>query len=858
MLQPLMAQSFCESGMECWHSDNRPTTPNPGKFGYNITTNMYEFFNGSSWVTLTSDISHVPNNTALKTLAGAGNTIVFRDGFASPGDGGAANYIWSSSACSLNGGLGDNGYQVKPDDNNGCWTAIIGPETNIAVWGALGQTAGNGDTPTLVAAGNAIGTFGLKTVLTCNGVVNLVQATITAANFQIDGKNQCNFNANSNATTSNSSINYTGPGPLIIERVLFTAPIYSPTNWAAVPVQKFLRIGSTTGPISYVRFKHLRCIGGQSCMLLSGVNEVDIEDIFVDRAQGTAAINIEAAADSVGNVGQSFASTRHVRINNVRCRAIGGECISAIDNITSVSTTLSELGFDIRDVRATLGGFISGKFCFTFSGTGVSRVKIETFSYNCFSGGTEIKFIPIGGLVTPNYYSGIEAQSTYISNFDQGVGMNPNWETKGAIANLYNLNTFESNTTFLQPGAWQASTRYEIGDIVTNGGKTFGVLADGTSGVVGPTSATCNGTVGGVVTEGTISWLCLQSTPSASAVLTSMVIAGMQNAVLKIDAQDTAGALAIIPEGNPAATISNLDVYLNAHVNQNCLKDFASGDATIKVWTIDSVRLINPNCIAGRSDGLTASTVGIQIGFGNATGFSNSWTNFQIIGGTIQHVGVTTGSSGYGTAIVCSNTGATVPPTVDLTIIGTRLLGGNGAFSLTDCNWTIKQIGGTVETTRTVGSPGLAPINITGAGSTGSYVTVGPVGVLNGSNATRATWAVGGGATMTVSGKFIAPPSATFPTAACNWGDVVPIDPNTTADGNWICALPGVGGLNWMGGIQTVGVTATQIPACSAALTGLTTYVTDQNTAVAYHGAVTAGGAIKQRIMCDATNWLQD
>lgn len=52
--------------------------------------------------------------------------------------------------------------------------------------------------------------------------------------------------------------------------------------------------------------------------------------------------------------------------------------------------------------------------------------------------------------------------------------------------------------------------------------------------------------------------------------------------------------------------------------------------------------------------------------------------------------------------------------------------------------------------------------------------------------------------------------------------------------------------------------TVANLPACAAATKGLRRFVTNQNTASAYRGAVTNGGAIQQFVYCDGTNWLQD
>lgn len=81
---------------------------------------------------------HAATNAALKALAAGAYATVTRDGFATAGDGGGAVYNWSSSACSLNSGAGDNGYQVQPNSGTGCWIASF-PATgaDVRAWGAV-------------------------------------------------------------------------------------------------------------------------------------------------------------------------------------------------------------------------------------------------------------------------------------------------------------------------------------------------------------------------------------------------------------------------------------------------------------------------------------------------------------------------------------------------------------------------------------------------------------------------------------------------------------------------------------------------------------------------------------------------
>lgn len=60
------------------------------------------------------------------------------------------------------------------------------------------------------------------------------------------------------------------------------------------------------------------------------------------------------------------------------------------------------------------------------------------------------------------------------------------------------------------------------------------------------------------------------------------------------------------------------------------------------------------------------------------------------------------------------------------------------------------------------------------------------------------------------------------------------------------------------GDLIPASTTVAGLPTCVAGLAGSIRYVTDQNTAVSYLGAVTGGGTSKQRVLCNGSAWVQD
>lgn len=65
--------------------------------------------------------------------------------------------------------------------------------------------------------------------------------------------------------------------------------------------------------------------------------------------------------------------------------------------------------------------------------------------------------------------------------------------------------------------------------------------------------------------------------------------------------------------------------------------------------------------------------------------------------------------------------------------------------------------------------------------------------------------------------------------------------------------------LNYFAGpIIAAPTIVSDLPSCTSSIQGARMFVTDQATAVAYHGAVTGSGSSKQSVICDGTNWYQD
>ncbi len=153
--------------------------PFPGKGNGNVlgpnTTIIDDFACWNNTVgTLLKDCSAptftVVDNAALMAKPTAGAPYVIRLTFSSAVYAPATAYKASSSPCTLNGGNGDNGSQVKPNSGGGCWIADLSGEADVRVWGAVPNAAGTDNKVPLQAALTYAGSVGAAKVIFGNNV----------------------------------------------------------------------------------------------------------------------------------------------------------------------------------------------------------------------------------------------------------------------------------------------------------------------------------------------------------------------------------------------------------------------------------------------------------------------------------------------------------------------------------------------------------------------------------------------------------------------------------------------------------------------------------------------------------------
>jgi hypothetical protein len=111
----------------------------------------------------------VTTNAALKELRSVDFTSVWRLGFAAADDSPRVIYKSTGSACSLNGGNGDDGAEVRLADGNCAVAVLHGVQLVPQIWGARGNGAANDSTPIQAALATCSRQGGGDVILAATG-----------------------------------------------------------------------------------------------------------------------------------------------------------------------------------------------------------------------------------------------------------------------------------------------------------------------------------------------------------------------------------------------------------------------------------------------------------------------------------------------------------------------------------------------------------------------------------------------------------------------------------------------------------------------------------------------------------------
>jgi hypothetical protein len=740
----------------------------------------------------------VATTDALKAQPGQARAFIARAGFATPGDGGSGLYAWSASSCSLNSGNGDNGYQIKPNTGGGCWLLQSTGQVDIRVWGAIGASD---DTALVTAADAAVGA-GLGADIACPGTLNVKNAVL--ANIKrVVGTGNCIFSAAGSAGTTDNVLKYTGTGPLSIDNVKIVCPVYDLTTPAAPVGLNGLLVKDASGQNTSLKIKDVEVVGCNTGIQITGTRRVDIDGFFFDRQYGHGLI-VSGASDT------ATISTQHINIVNGRCRGQGQYCISAgINNQDVARFAVRDL--TIRNVFATGAGVIGSKFCYDITAATLVRVFVDVGGENCGVGGAEFKRTNAANTAhVPNEMRDEYVRMTYFSNIDAGAAVEFPYEIETAAPAADQRRNLRADVyaTYTAPNAWQASTAYDVGDVVQNSSNAYIAFSAGTSASSG--GPTCGS---GSCVDGTITWRFVKAVPATASAFAGALVEAITDADIRVTMHGGAYGFYMFPRGSSDATIRRADLHFDGTVEQACLRDvqvatgqgyIGASDSSVPNTTYENVRLVNWSCRAnGGQNG--------ALMFGPTGGSSLSiWTGLEIVGGIFENV---TKYALYENATLTDITGS---------ISGSpRFIGALGCFYL-KAPWKVTWGGGGSCEVTGSGASSNAIVG-DGAGNTGTFTISGEVAIKTGVVASAAgypSWKLLNSSPLAIYGRFVRGYASVSPAStACNYGDVFkaiqPGAPGQTGV-EWDCTVASTSSGTWSSLGRSLWAWLSR-PACSVA-----------------------------------------
>lgn len=721
--------------------------------------------------------------SALKTCA------VMRDGFHRAGDGGAAVYYWSASACSISGG--DNGSQVAPDNGVGCWLADMSQPMDVRVWGAECNGTAN-DSVALNAAVAAAATV-IIPPLVCVGK-NILWSN-TGSSSLVGTPNKSVLKLDDSAKVTDYLAWYKGTGPLNVSGVTFQCPIYDFSAPVVPPGRWGLRVQPPSGgdaQMSKVTLRDVSAIGCDQQFMIFSVSYVDIDHIFLDRPYSYG-LNI----GDYGNQGSPPRRSDHIRVNNLWGRGAGSYCATFLGYQSKVvAPTPGMVDVEAHDLNCNGAGlFQRSKMCFDLAGNSYDKIIFEGSGTNCWAGGIEVKTSNQNTFMRPNFAGNVNLKFTYFSNFDQGTAVwLPVEVSSGGVATPHKQMKIENYATFTKPEAYSNGFSYGVGAVVSarHGAidNTYYALNDGLSAATG-SGPSCSGTVNSITTcqDGDVWWLYIQATPTGDAQkIIAMEIEAVTDVTAHIYAQQTAYGVLLLPRGNQP--MSRVQLYYDGTTTRSCLFDTSTSTDWAKIGTIDRLTLKDWNC---RTTGRDAP---IRIGYNYGTNYINYFTNLTIDGGVFwsdaDYYAFQTNNS------VLTSTPPDSPAISGRVIGAAQFKGGRGAFLINNNVDLEFAPGATLETkcpSQSTCSGGSAIQG--GAISSGTMSFMGPTHVksdLAPNVASFATVTRAAGSTLTVGGQFIRGLALESPamTQAGSPGDkVLNLLPTVAVPNGWSCTTGG-------------------------------------------------------------------
>lgn len=723
----------------------------------------------------------VADNAALSGATAGRYSYVYRAGRASAGDGGQMLYAFSKAPCSLDGGDGDDGFQVAPSGGGGCYIAQIAPGgAELALWGV---PAGGDDTALIRAADRAMGSAdwphaAAKTLylppttvaMGSPGIGNIAKIVLRPGTV---------VTAKRGMGATGGIMDYVGAGPFEVD---FNGGKFACASYAGVGAfvepahcgNDMLLIQRTgNAQVTGVTIRRGNFFGGNNDVVVYGAQDVDIEIDDSELPFGFAVV-------VSGQVNTRGVSNNHAAIVIKKCVNAGQYCLSAPVNGPPTELVAA------RDFRARIdscvgAGFIAGKGCADFpTGEAGEAMHFDVYGVNA-NFGVEAKRTGEAAAAYPNALRDRTGSVVLHQNIDTGACLQIPYENSAAAAarDRQRNGRFTVTCTGDLPAARLADTYYPAGAVWTANGKTYQVILGGTTAGDGGPRGTAPNTG---IADGSAIVSYREQTPRTLTIdgeaipdfvnLVGVEVEANTNLDLDLTAYNVAYGYLLDPRGSSDNAIRDLTLRLRGRPTKACLQDTYSvlfGGAP----RVDRVTLLDWNCqVIATGNGVQNA---LAIGNGDGAGHFIAWTNLHIAGGLF--VG---GPDGYG---ALRNYGGAVSGT----IVGAQLVGGRAAiYAQGETN--LKIIGGALATTaaRTSGV-------ISGRkGSSGTIALQPSVAVDNSDPLRTGTLYKAAGSSLSVVGQAVNPPLPAPPDSTarkCTPG--VDVAYSATDGHKYFCAAPG-------------------------------------------------------------------
>lgn len=468
-----------------------------------------------------STTTTVGSYAELRALVHGRFSTAYRTGFAIPGDGGAATYVWNASACSLNDGAGDNGYQVVPTTGGGCWTLVVPSVIDARVWGCaldgvtddtvcwraidLAWKAMPRPPQYVFLAGNSAVGMSAGGPGNCLKNITRISGNIASSAFSLA------------PGQTGPALCYIGSGPFELDHVTFKMP---PPNWAAkttshsssVMIRGDLVPGNVHAVVG-IKIHDNIFTGGFHAVSLRNVRQAEVYNNWAIQIGGAGFV-----ADTSGDT--PLMSTTDISIHDNSCLITGHYCVS-FSNQTQTAAAPRRLY--VVNNHAVGSGVLFDKGCYDLTANSYEYLVADNSGVDCLGGGGEAKMSYARGIpVVPSSVRGSFVKMRYLTHFDAGFGFGIISETPTAASSDAHAQIFATiHAAYAPAPPWQASWRYQLGDTVTNAGGVYLAVVSGIgSGSGGPSGK------GHAVIDGSITWIYLAAEPAAQGVVSATASGG--------------------------------------------------------------------------------------------------------------------------------------------------------------------------------------------------------------------------------------------------------------------------------------------------------------------------------------------